>query len=84
MTRKHIAAVGGGRQKNKIKRTQPSARRKAGLFSVRPVYFTDYTTRFKQVSRDGESDSTQKLSYQLSVHVTETSGLIEFKVFAVS
>lgn len=32
--------------------------KQAGLFSE-SVYFTDYTTRFKQVSRDGESDSVR-------------------------
>ena len=76
MTGKHIAAVGeeGKKQNNKKVR-----RRKAGLFSVSSVYFTDYTTSFKQVSRDGESDSTHTLSYQRSVRGTETSALLELE-----
>ena len=84
MTRKHIAAVegGGGRQSTKHTRYKASSRLRGAAGSL-SVYFTDYTWRFKQVSRDGESDPALK-SHQCSARVTQTRALLEFREFTES
>lgn len=78
MTRKHITAVGGGRRTTENKTHQIKSEQQVCSLSL---YFTDYTSRFKQVSRDGESDPALK-SHQRSARVTETRALLEFREFA--
>lgn len=65
MTRKQIASAVGEGEKNKTIKDKKSAvicKKKSGfVLSLRSVYFVDYMAGFKQVSRDTESDSAQRL-----------------------
>lgn len=63
MTRKQIASVvREGEKTIKDKKSAVICKKKSRfVLSLRSVYFVDYTAGFKQVSRDTESDSAQRL-----------------------